>query len=146
MARGVGVAQSRLMTTTIPSQDLSVVTSPTKADAQLILEIANGPLAMRAYDGLDLLWGYDEPPTFEQFDADHPRGSEGARNVSALLNVGETIGTFVKQGLLDRGLVYDLYWIKGMWDQCSFLALHMRAKSGVPEMYENFEALAIAQA
>ncbi|MCU1623227.1 MAG: hypothetical protein JWL79_2072 [Frankiales bacterium] len=133
------------MTTTIPQQDLSISAKPTQADAQLLVSLINGPMAQRAYDGSDLLMGYDSPPTFAQFDADHPRGSEGARAVSALLGFNETLGTFVKQGLLDRGLVYDLYWVAGLWERSAAIALHVREKSGVAAMYENFEALAKGQ-
>ncbi|MCU1600844.1 MAG: hypothetical protein JWO22_1553 [Frankiales bacterium] len=133
------------MTTTIPQQDLSITYTSTKQDAQLILSVLNGPMATRAFDGMDILFGYDTAPTFEQFDADHPHGSEGARAVSALLGINETIGTFVKQGLLDRGLVYDMFWIAGIWERCAPIATHYRAKTGVPEMYENFEALAQGQ-
>ena len=131
------------MTTT--QSDLTVTTRATQADAQLLVSLMSTPGALRAMDGMDLLWGYDTAPTWEQFDADHPHGSEGARAVNATLGINETIGTFVKQGLLDRGLVYDLYWIAGVWDRCRAIALHFREVSGVPEMYENFEALAAGQ-
>ena len=130
------------MTTTIPQQDLTITYTSTKEDAQLMLAVLNGPMATRAMDGIDLLLGYESPPTFEQFDADHPHGSDGARAVSAVLALNETIGTFVKQGLLDRGLVYDMFWIAGIWQP---IAMHYRQTSGVPEMYENFEALAKGQ-
>ena len=59
--------------------------------------------------------------------------------------LNETIGTFVKQGLLDGGLVYDLFWIKGGWQCCRAIALYDREKSGVPALYENFETLAQGQ-
>jgi hypothetical protein len=131
------------MTTT--QSDLSVSTRATQADAQLLVSLMNGPTALRAHDGLDLLFVYDDPPTWEQFDGDHPRGTEGARAVNALLGQFETIGTFVKQNLLDRGLVYDLYWVAGVWQRCQAIALHYRDVSGVPELYENFEALAVGQ-
>ncbi|MDX6218442.1 MAG: hypothetical protein QOJ48_123 [Frankiales bacterium] len=133
------------MTTTTRGSDLSVSSKPTVADAQLLISLMNGPLAMRAADGMDLLWAYDKPPTFAKFNKDHPHGSEGARAVSAVLAMNETIGTFVKQGLLDRGLVYDLFWVAGVWERCAPIALHYREKTGVPEMYENFEALAAGQ-
>lgn len=133
-------------TTTKAGGDLSVSTRATQADAQLLVSLMNGPLAMRAFDGSDLLWGYDEPPSFAQFDAVHPHGSDGARAVSALLGLYETLGTFVKQGLLDRDLVYDLYWVAGIWERARAIAVHYREQAGVPELYENFEALALGQA
>ncbi|MCV2393285.1 DUF4760 domain-containing protein [Actinotalea sp. M2MS4P-6] len=64
------------------------------------------------------------------------------RSVFVMLMMGETIGTFVKQGVLDAGLVYDL-WAPGlMWDRVGPAALKQRNEFGVPALWENFEALA----
>ena len=135
------------MTTTIPAQatDLSVTHTATQADATLLMQILNGPIALRATDGLTLLLGYATAPSYAAFTADHPRGSQGYQDVQAILMLNETIGTFVKQGLLDRGLVYDMFWVSGIWDRCKAIALHYREQSGVAAMYENFEALAAGQ-
>lgn len=133
------------MATKTAVPDLQVTSTATVQDAQLLVSIFNGPLAMRAQDGLTALYAYDAPPTWEQFDRDHPRGSDAARDVSALLNLNEEIATFVKQGLLDRGLVYDLLWVKGAWELCRAIALHYRETSGNAEIYANFERLATAQ-
>lgn len=64
------------------------------------------------------------------------------KSVGIVLGFGETVGTFVKQGLLDRGLVHDLLWIEGMWAKVGPAALKLREKAGEPRLYENFEALA----
>jgi hypothetical protein len=67
------------------------------------------------------------------------------RNVFVALMMGETIGTFTKQGLLDRGLVYDL-WAPGMvWGHVGPAAQKQRAQYGVPALWENFEALAAGE-
>lgn len=127
------------------SADLSVTRTATPADAALIVQLMNGRLAERASDGMDVLWAYDKPPTFKQFDSNHPHGSPGAKAVDAVLNLNEMIGTLVKQGLLDRALVYDLLWVKGVWERCSAIALHHREKAANPAIYENFESLAKGQ-
>ena len=68
------------------------------------------------------------------------------RDVFVMLMMGETVGTFVKQGLLDRDLVYDL-WAPGMlWAKVGPAALRQRAEYGVDALWENFEALAVGQA
>ena len=59
--------------------------------------------------------------------------------------MSETVATFVKQGLLDKGLVYDLLWVSGAWQRCKAIALHERERSGSAEMYANFERLAAGQ-
>ena len=60
-----------------------------------------------------------------------------------ILHFAETLATFVKQGVLDRGLVEDLLWIDGMWARVGPAALRHREKLGEPRLYENFEALTI---
>ena len=129
-------------TKTKTTADLTITRTATREDAQLITQIMSTPVAERAMDGMDVLFGYDKPPTYDQFVKDHPRGSEGYRAVNAVLMINETIGTFVKNGLLDRGLVDDLLWVQGAWQRCKNIALHFRKESGEPRIYENFEWLA----
>ena len=74
------------------------------------------------------------------FDPDSASVDDPA--VRALLMFGETIGTFVKQKVLDRDLVLDLWWTEGMWSRVGPAALRHRAKVGEQRLYENFEALA----
>jgi hypothetical protein len=62
--------------------------------------------------------------------------------VRALLMFGETVGTFVKQEVLDRGLVLDLWWVEGIWKRVAPAAMRQRDRTGEPRLYENFEALA----
>jgi hypothetical protein len=64
--------------------------------------------------------------------------------VRSLLTFGETIGTFVKQGVLDLGLVLDLLWVDGIWAKVAPAALKARQRADEPRLYENFEALAKA--
>jgi len=135
-----------MATTTPTAAGLSITSTATQQDAQLLVTIFNGPLALRAQEGLQLLYGYDDPPTWEQFDRDHPRSSEGAGHVQSLLNLYEEIATFVKHGLIDRDLVFDLLWVEGAWQRCANLARHFRETAGEPEIYANFERLAAAQA
>ncbi len=127
------------------ARDLTVTRTATRQDAELLVQIMSTPVAERASDGMELLFGYDKPPSYEQFSKDHPRGSDGSRCVNAVLNFNETIGTFVKNGLLDKDLVYDLLWVAGAWERCKAIALHHREESGEPKIYENFEWLATGQ-
>jgi hypothetical protein len=135
------------MSTTVSTQsaDLTVTIGPTHADAQLLVSLMNGTLGSQALQGMEVLMAYDEIPTIEQIEADHPKGSNGALALHAIMNLNETLGTFVKQGLLHRGLVYDLYWISGTWERCKPMVLDIRQRTGVDALYENFEALALGQ-
>ena len=84
--------------------------------------------------------------TYEVYEATYPAGSDDSVAIMNVLAWNETIGTLVKQGLLDRGLVLDWLWVAGAWEQCRFIALAGREETGVPQMWENFEALAKSQA
>jgi hypothetical protein len=56
----------------------------------------------------------------------------------------ETIGTLVKNDLLDRDLVLDWLWVAGAWERVGPAARRAREQFS-PALYENFEALAKAQ-
>jgi hypothetical protein len=75
-------------------------------------------------------------------DFDAEDGSKDNPDVRKVLFFGETVGTLVKHDVLDKGLLVDLLWISGIWERVDAFALHARELSGVPALYENFEALA----
>ena len=75
-----------------------------------------------------------------EFDPDTADGANPA--VRNILTFMETIGTFVKQGVLDRGLVDDLFWVGGLWRRVGPAALRERERAGEPRLYENIEMLA----
>ncbi|MBV8081467.1 MAG: hypothetical protein JOY86_00625 [Candidatus Eremiobacteraeota bacterium] len=66
---------------------------------------------------------------------------------SALLlaNTFENLGSMVKNGMIDSNLVLDIYcWsVNGYWNRLAPLTALMRAASGMPALYENFEYLAV---
>jgi hypothetical protein len=66
-------------------------------------------------------------------------------SVRKLLMYGETIGTLVKNGLINRELIYDWLWVEGTWAKVAPAAQRARAKAGVSQLYENYEALAAGQ-
>ena len=67
-------------------------------------------------------------------------------SVSKILMFGETIGTLVKNGLIDRQLVYDWLWVEGSWARVAPAAKRAREKAGVSQLYENYELPAQGQA
>ena len=79
----------------------------------------------------------------DDFDPDGVEASDPAVQTHLFFN--ETVGTLVKNGLLDRDLVYDWLWVTGTWDRVGPAAKRAREKSGVAQLFENFEALAAGQ-
>ena len=107
-----------------------------REDAQLLVQLAQWGASM----------GLDEAVT-AVFDDGFDPGSATAQDmpVRRVLNFGETIGTLVKNGLLDRELVLDWLWVAGLWQRVEPAVQDAREKFGEPRLGENFEALAAAQ-
>jgi hypothetical protein len=108
----------------------------TREDAQMMVELAK--------------WGamIDQGAASRKiFADDFDRDAADALDpeVQTTLVWHETIGTLVKNRLLDRDLVYDWLWVAGAWDRVGPAALRARERSGVDALYENFEALAQGQ-
>ena len=108
----------------------------TREDATMILELAKWGSMLGLPEASRKIFADDFDP-----DAAHALDPE----TQTLLVFYETIGTFVKNELLDRELVYDWTWVTGAWERVGPAALKAREQSGVPELFENFEALAQGQ-
>jgi hypothetical protein len=105
-------------------------------DAMLLVQLAQWGTSMGLEDALLAVLADDfDPETASARD----------RSVVRVLNWGETVGTLTKNGLLDTDLVLDLFWMAGVWKRVGPPALKEREKHGLPELYENFEALAAKQ-
>jgi hypothetical protein len=102
-------------------------------DANLVMQIVRWGTEMGLNEAVVAVLADDFDP--EAAGSDDP-------SVRKVLNFGEVVGTFVKQGVLDRGLVTDLWWIEGLWSKVAPAALRSRAAHGEARLYENFEALA----
>jgi len=105
----------------------------TREDAQLLVQLAQWGAMMRLDDAAAALFD-------DGFDA--AAATTADRNVRVVLNVGETIGTLVKNNLLDRELVLDWLWMSGLWQRVAPAVQQARDKYGESRLYENFEALA----
>jgi Domain of unknown function (DUF4760) len=108
----------------------------TREDAALVIELAK----------LGAMSGLGDATGKVYADAFDPETAElGDPDVRTVLGWNETVATLVKNGLLDRDLVYDWLWVAGTWDRVGPAAKRAREQSGVSVLYENFEALALGQ-
>jgi hypothetical protein len=107
-----------------------------REDAALIVELAKWASMSGLPEAGRVIFSDDFDP--ESADALDP-------HIQAVLTFNETVGTLVKNDLLDRELVLDWLWVAGAWDRVSAAALEARAKAGEPELWANFEALAAEQ-
>lgn len=139
------------MTATIPAQtetttatdEIQIIQSPpTREDAQLLIQLNIMAAMTGAFRGLDLLEAFEKPPTLTQALKRYPRGSEEQGQISAFIGLCETVGTFVRQGVLNEALVNDLYAIEYGWTLVEKIAKALRKQAGDARMYENAEWLA----
>jgi hypothetical protein len=108
--------------------------SPTREDAQLMIQIAQWGTSLGVQDAMPALFADDfDPHTADAID------NEAVRTI---LMFGETIATLTKRDLLSAELITDWLWVKGLWSRVGPAALSVREKFGEPKLYENFEALA----
>ncbi|MGH9107040.1 MAG: DUF4760 domain-containing protein [Acidimicrobiales bacterium] len=105
----------------------------THEDARLVVDIARWGTEMGVDKSYRELFSNKFDPAAASVDDEA---------VHKVLNFGETIGTLVKQGVLDRGLVLDIWWVRGLWDRVQQAAKRERDRVGEQRLYENFEALA----
>jgi hypothetical protein len=108
----------------------------TREDATLIVDLAKWGAMIGLTEASRKIYADD-------FDAEVADALDP--EVQAVLMWHETIGTLVKNHLLDRDLVYDWLWVAGSWDRVGPAALKARELAGVPELFANFEELAKGQ-
>jgi hypothetical protein len=107
----------------------------TREDAQMVIELAKWGSMIGLQEAARTVFsdGFD-PEAADPLDKD----------VQAILAFTETVGTLVKNDLLDRDLVIDWLWVEGMWNRVAPAAVKAREAAGESSLYENFEALAQA--
>ena len=104
-----------------------------KHDAELMIQLAQWGTMMGLEEAMLAVMSDD-------FDVEGADPDD--KLVGRVLVFNETLGTLTKNGLLDTDLVLDWLWVEGVWAKVGPAALKSRHKHGVPELYENFEALA----
>ena len=101
-------------------------------DANLVMQIVRWGTEMGLTDAVLSVLA-------DEFDPETARPDDPA--VLKVLNFGEVVGTFVNQGVLDRGLVTDMWWMEGLWARVGPAARRQREHLGEPRLSENFEKL-----
>jgi hypothetical protein len=110
--------------------------SASHGDAMLLVELAKWGTMMGILEASRTIFA-------DEFDPDLVEALDPS--ISSILEFNETIGTLVKNGLLNRDLVYDWLWVAGAWERVGPAAKRAREKAGVAQLFESFEALAAGQ-
>jgi hypothetical protein len=107
-----------------------------RADATLLVQLAQWSTSLGVPSAIRTVFADDFDPA---------AATELDEAVNVLLTFGETVGTLTKNGLIDTALILDWLWIAGVWSKVGPAALKAREKRGVPQLFENMEALAAQQ-
>ncbi len=119
---------------------------PTNQDASLMLQLAQWGASIGLQEAQGWTWSDQFVSDYAEFMKQYPMGSEGGLKVAKVCNYFETLGTLWKHGLLNEDLLFDWLAISMVWERVKNIPLGLRQDSGNPRLYENFEALAKADA
>jgi hypothetical protein len=117
----------------------------TQQDAQLLVQLAELGFASGATESSNWIWSDDFVADPEEFFKRYSPGSEEYGHVLAVARYQETIATLWKHELLNESLLFDWLAVYPLWERMKGILLAMREESGVPQLWENFEAMAEAQ-
>jgi hypothetical protein len=118
----------------------------TYQDAMLMLQMAQWGAASGVQEATNWLWSDQFVPDYAEFVQKYPFGSDGALMASKICGYFETLGTLYKHGLFNEDLLFDWLAVSAVWERIKGVALGVRQQAGNPRLYENFEALANANA
>jgi len=114
---------------------------PTQKDAELLLQVIS---LMNDEEGKEAFRWFQEEldiKNYKKFKEKYPKGSQGFRYLNVILRNWEMLATFVVNGLISEDLVFDMYWVKYVWDKVEPIVHGIREESKQPRLYENFEVL-----
>jgi hypothetical protein len=120
------------------------MSDPTHEDALVVVQLARWNTELGVTQSIGFLRGgqFDD---WQGFKSRHGPGTEGYQHLVNICQFFETVGTLWKHGLINETLVFDWLGISPIWELVKPLALGDRADRGVPNLWENFEAMADAQ-
>jgi hypothetical protein len=116
----------------------------TKEDAQLVVQLAQLGTQLVHPQARGWIWSDAFVSDPDEFHEKYPPGSAEFDYVGGMAAWYETIATLWKHGLLNEELLFDWLYVTGMWERLKPILVAMRHNT--PQLWENFEALAEAQA
>ena len=121
------------------------MTKPTHQDAMVMLNVMQWAALADLNTASRFVWGDDFIEEFKELVEKYPRGTKEYSYVVLVCGYFETIGTLWKNDLFNEDLLFDWILVAPSWDRLKGFALGLREQIGEKRLYENFEALAVAQ-
>ncbi len=118
----------------------------TYQDAMLMLQLAQWGAASGFPEATNWLWSDQFVLDYADFVKKYPIGSDGSLSASKICGYFETLGTLYKHGLFNEDLLFDWLAVSMVWERIKGFALGVRQEAHNARLYENFEALAKANA
>jgi hypothetical protein len=119
---------------------------PTYQDASLMLQLAQWGAVSGLQKASAFLWSDKFESDYKEFVKKYPTGTDEYSYASQICGWYETLGTLFKHDLFNRELLFDWLLVSGVWDRIKGFALGVREEAKAPRLFENFEAMAKAQA
>jgi len=122
------------------------MTTPTHDDAMVMLrlmQLGSTPEMNRANE---FVWGDDSVLDYKAFIKKYPVSSPQYTHVANVLGWYETLATLWKHKLFDETLLFDWIVVRRRWTRLEPFVRGVREETGEPRFWENFEALAAAEA
>jgi hypothetical protein len=119
---------------------------PTHEDAVILVQLAQLGLQANGPQARNWVWSDAFVPEYEEFKRRYPAGSDGFALLTAAATYYETIATLWKHRLINEELVFDWLSIRAVWERVRGVLVGQREEFGEPRLWENFEAMARAQA
>lgn len=120
------------------------MSQPTQHDADLLLRLAQLHAQLGLNDAMNWLWSDEFILEYENFVQKYPRGSAEYGRAGKIGGYFETVGSLWKHGLVNEDLLFDWLLVHPIWDRVRDHVLHLREAAKESALYENFEALALA--
>ena len=118
---------------------------PTHQDAILVLQLAHLRATLGVSEASSWMWSDQFVTDPVQFLKKYPSGSEGHGKAAKICGYFEILGVLYKYGLINEDLLFDWVAVVPAWDRVKSFPLGVRQRSGNPQLWHNFEAMAEAQ-
>jgi hypothetical protein len=118
----------------------------TREDAHLVVSLEHLRVLCGVPEANAWFWSDEFPTEYAQFKERYPRGSEGVRLLETLTGFAETVAVLWKHRVLDEPLLFEWLTFHYTWARAEDVLRGLRSDAGQPDLWENFEALAQAQA
>lgn len=117
---------------------------PDTSDAQVLIALYEAQAAHNIAETMGYVFSNDFPTDFKVFRQTYERGSNSTQEqgVTRMIGYFETIGTLLRNNLINEDLVYDWLAVDMVWNRVKGYVLGHRRESGNARMYENFEYMA----